>query len=218
MTLTIKTILGSRSMQNNSWNPIVFSAFVRTRTQACARATPRHTRRRLIDRNRFNAEIPHLRRYARALVRERESADDLVQDTLEKAWRKRALWRPTGRLRAWLFRILYRLYLDRRPRMQRAHRNLVALDDARPAAAPVAGADTVMHCRDVLAAIDALPERPRAILLLMAVEQPSYSAGARMLGIKEGTFRSRLSRARALLAQELQDGAQTPIQAEDAHG
>lgn len=172
----------------------------------------------MISRDMIGVEIPHLRRYARALVREREAADDLVQDTLERAWRKRRLWRPSGRLRSWLFRVLYRLYLDRRPHLERAHRNLIALDSVRPVAALEAHSELSLHCRDVFAAIDELPETQRAILLLMAVEQPDYRTGARMLGLKEGTFRSRLSRAREQLHDRLASDDTTAASPEDAHG
>ncbi|ROO28360.1 RNA polymerase subunit sigma-24 [Salinisphaera orenii MK-B5] len=172
----------------------------------------------MIDPDMIDAEIPHLRRYARALVREREAADDLVQDTLERAWRKRVQWRPTGRLRSWLFRMLYRLYLDRRPQLQRAHRNLIALDDVRPPAAAGMDTDAALHCREVMAAIDALPEKQRAILLLVALEQPSYREGARALGLRVGTFRSRLSRAREQLNERLVSAAEPTPTREDANG
>lgn len=165
----------------------------------------------LIDADMIEAEIPHLRRYARALVREREAADDLVQDALERAWRKRFLWRPSGRLRSWLFRILYRLYLDRRPRLLRAHHNLIALDDIRvQLSGHMASHSMSLHCQDVLRAIDELSKEHRAILLLVAMEQPGYQEGAHMLGIPVGTYRSRLSRARKCLDDRLVADA-TPV-------
>lgn len=160
----------------------------------------------MIDDRMIEAEIPHLRRYARALLRgEQEAADDLVQDTLERAWRKRNLWRPSGRLRSWLFRILYRCYLDRRPSPRRqASQKLIRLDDAQHELPSIQGQqETALHLQDLLQAIDRLPETQRAILLLVALEQPSYRDGARMLGIQVGTFRSRLSRAREYLSEQL---------------
>jgi RNA polymerase sigma-70 factor (ECF subfamily) len=152
----------------------------------------------------IEVEIPHLRRYARALVREREAADDLVQDTLERAWRKRHLWRPSGRLRSWLFRILYRQYLDMRPRRQPVNHKLIALEDMvteLPSVLPPQ--QSSLHCRDVLQAINRLTDKHRAVLMLVALEQPSYDEGARMLGLRVGTFRSRLSRARERLEEQL---------------
>ncbi|MGN8158311.1 RNA polymerase sigma factor [Salinisphaera sp. RV14] len=159
----------------------------------------------MIEPGMIEAEIPHLRRYARALLRDREAADDLVQDTLERAWRKRHLWRPHGRLRGWLFRVLYRLYLDGHPAPTRDRDKLIALDtlglDPRDRSA---SNGLRLHCRDVLAAMDRLSPEHRAILMLAALEQPSYRDGARMLGIRVGTFRSRLSRARQRLNELMQ--------------
>lgn len=169
----------------------------------------------MIDGRMIQAEIPHLRRYARALVRERETADDLVQDTLERAWRKRALWRPHGRLRSWLFRILYRLYLDRRPHLQRTRHKLIPLDDLTADLPGEANLyHTSLHCRDVFRAIDRLSPSHRAILLLVAIEQPSYAEGARVLGVRVGTFRSRLSRARDSLDQELSEASSPTLDRE----
>lgn len=153
--------------------------------------------------HRMAAEIPHLRRYARALTRDRERADDLVQDTMERALRKRHLWRPSGRLRSWLFRMLYRLYLNQRPRQRREVDKVVALDEARHTVGQLPAHDAALQCRDVLAAIDELPDKQREVLLLVALEQPDYADGARMLGLPLGTFRSRLSRAREALRRRM---------------
>lgn len=153
--------------------------------------------------DRIAAEIPHLRRYARALTRERESADDLVQDTLERALRKRHLWRPSGRLRSWLFRILYRQYLNQRPRRKREYDKVVALDSVRQQPEHTPAHDTALHCVEVMRAVNELSDNQREVLLLMALEQPSYVEGARMLGLAVGTFRSRLSRAREQLRQQV---------------
>lgn len=155
----------------------------------------------------IEAEIPHLRRYARALMHgQREAADDLVQDTLERAWQKRNLWRPSGRLRSWLFRILYRRFLDSIPSAQQSNNKLITLDDVWHEVPGIeASQETSLRYRDVMQAIERLPEQQRSILLLVALEQPDYRDGAHMLGIKIGTFRSRLSRAREQLNQELAD-------------
>lgn len=139
-------------------------------------------------------QVPHLRRYARALCGDSFTAEDLVQDCLERALRKRHLWRPHGRMRAWLFRILYRLYLNERA-SARMRRETVT-PDAGASLVTAASQEAYAQCHDVLAVIDGLPPEQRAALLLIALEGPSYREAARILGINVGTLRSRLSRAR----------------------
>lgn len=167
----------------------------------------------VIEAGMIESEIPHLRRYARALLRDPEAADDLVQDTLERAWRKRHLWRPHGRLRSWLFRVLYRLYLDGHPAPVRDRDKLIALDTAAFDPRDRGASNGLrLHCRDVLTAMGRLSPEHRAILMLAALEQPSYRDGARMLGIRVGTFRSRLSRARQQLNELMEaDNDNSPL-------
>ncbi len=101
----------------------------------------------------LSREIPHLRRYAYALVHDPVSADDLVQDCLERALRKRHLWQPRGRVRGWLFRILYRTYLNDRS-SARTRREVVTPD----AGEPLIAADSQeahAQCHEVLAVVDA---------------------------------------------------------------
>lgn len=150
--------------------------------------------------------IPALRRYAYALLRDRETADDLVQDTLERAvagWSRR---RTDGDLRAWLFTIERNLFLQAVRRRRRAGRpvGLEALDDVPLAACP--DAETALQARDVLAGLDALPEEQRSVLLLVAVEDLSYADAAAVLGVPVGTVMSRLSRARERLRVAMATG------------
>lgn len=156
--------------------------------------------------NRVCEEIPHLRRYARALCGEPAAADDLVQDCLERALRKRHLWRPKGRLRAWLFRILYRTYLNERG-SARTRREVVTPRAGAPLATE-GGQETHAQCHDVLAVVDGLPPEQRAALLLMALEGPSYRDAARILDINIGTLRSRLARARETVRRRCDRGGQ----------
>lgn len=138
--------------------------------------------------------IPHLRRYARALCGSASLADDLVQDSLLRALRKRHLWRPSGNLRSWLLRIVYRTYLNRLD--SAAVRREWPVADAAERAVHAARQEDHVVCRDVLEAVQRLPEDQRSALLLMALEAPSYRDAARILDIQVGTLRSRLSRAR----------------------
>src|SRR5258705_13345937 len=139
--------------------------------------------------------IPRLRRYARALVSDRASADDLVQDTLERAWSKLHLYRRGTDLRAWLFTVMHNVYVNQR----RAARINVPLDEEMPELAqPARETDTLM-LRDLDAAIRRLPPDQREVLLLVALEDMSYAEAAEALEIPIGTVMSRLARAREKL-------------------
>jgi len=145
--------------------------------------------------------IPRLRRYARALTGERVSADDLVQDTLERALNKLHLWRRGSDLRAWLFTIMHNVYVNQL--RSRSARPTVPLDedDIYPAER---GHDTDrLEIRDIDVALRRLPDEQREVLLLIALEQLSYEETARALGIPIGTVMSRLSRARERLRRLL---------------
>ncbi len=119
----------------------------------------------------IEAAIPSLRAYARGLMRDRDAADDLVQDTLESAVAHMGQWRGEGALRGWLF-------------------------PAAPAAA-----DGRLQLAEVHAAMGRLPEDQRAALLLVGLEGMSIAEAAEVLGIAQGTLASRLGRARAALRQ-----------------
>ncbi|MGV8989629.1 MAG: sigma-70 family RNA polymerase sigma factor [Cypionkella sp.] len=141
--------------------------------------------------------IPALRRYAHALLRDREGAEDLVQDCLERALARRSHWRGDGPVRAWLFRILLNRFRDvRRSAAGRAH--LVSLDGTvEPMRA--GGQEAHIALREVHDAMGRLPFDQRAALLLVALEGMNLAEAARVLEIPEGTLASRLGRARAAL-------------------
>lgn len=139
-----------------------------------------------------------MRRYAHALVNDPALADDLVQDCLERAIRKHRLWRPKGRMRSWLFRMLYRIYLNQIPRRAR-DAGTVPLSESIDPASPTAGPNLAVQLRETGAAIDGLPDDQRAALLLVALEGMNYDEAAWVLGIPVGTLRSRLSRGREAL-------------------
>ena len=139
--------------------------------------------------------VPALRRYAWALLRDGEAADDLVQDCLERAVARWRLRRPEGDLRAWLFAILHNLFIDGLRRRRREGLR-VDLEEAAGWADPVADAGSRAAMRDILDGLDALPVEQRAVILLVGVEDLSYEAAARVLGVPIGTVMSRLSRGR----------------------
>ncbi|HEX9398256.1 MAG TPA: sigma-70 family RNA polymerase sigma factor [Burkholderiales bacterium] len=136
--------------------------------------------------------IPRLRRYARALSGDRASADDLVQDTLERAWTKLHLYRRGTDLRAWLFTVMHNVHVNR----VRARRATDPLDEAMPELASRASQGDALLVRDLDRAIARLPEEQRAVLLLVTLEEMSYEEVAQTLAIPIGTVMSRLSRAR----------------------
>lgn len=146
----------------------------------------------------LSREIPHLRRYARALVKDPVFADDLVQDCLERALRKWRLWTPRGHLRSWLFRMLFRVYLNQKQQARRGAADL-ALEDSLEPVSNAAPHSLRVEIRETAKALDALPEDQRAAILLVALEDMNYDEAAWILNVPIGTLRSRLSRAREAL-------------------
>ena len=151
--------------------------------------------------------VPRLRRYARALAGNRDDADDLVQDTLERAWAKSALWRGVADMRAWLFGIMHNLHVDavRRPKL-----TTVSMDDDTPEVAVAPTQGERLAVLDLQAALDLLPIEQKQIVLLVALEDMAYADVAKALGIPIGTVMSRLSRGRERL-RALMEGRGEPV-------
>jgi len=142
-------------------------------------------------RQSIEACIPALRRYGRALTREAETADDLVQDTLVRALRSEHLFHG-GDVRAWLFTILTNLNRNRlRSLARRPSTAQLEDDDAADFAGPEAGS------RDIERALALLVDDQRQALLLVTLEGLSYREVAEVQGVPIGTVMSRLARARA---------------------
>lgn len=112
--------------------------------------------------------IPHLRRYARALVGDRAGADDLVQATMERGWNKLASWRRGTDMRAWLFGIMHNLHVDgvRKPVI-----TSVEIDDDTPLPFVNAPQTYIVEIRDMEFALKMAPAEQREILLLVAPEK-----------------------------------------------
>ena len=140
--------------------------------------------------------IPRLRRCARALVGDRAAADDLVQDTLERAWTKLSLWQRGTDMRAWLFGIMHNLRVNqvRKPVLP-----TVSLDDEDVDLAGSTTESAQLDLRDLESALALLPVEQREVLLLVALESMRYEEVARTLGIPAGTVMSRLARGREKL-------------------
>ncbi|UCE31939.1 MAG: sigma-70 family RNA polymerase sigma factor [Burkholderiales bacterium] len=162
-----------------------------------------------MDTAQLVAMIPRLRRYARMLIGNAALADDLVQDTLERAYARRAQWRAGTDLRAWCFTIMHNLFVNQAQRV--ARRGERPIDDMDPsttdtvlgASDPTEGWGQALDLQDALLA---LSQDHRRVLLLVTVEQLSYEEVAEVLAVPVGTVMSRLARARARLRALMSEG------------
>jgi RNA polymerase sigma-70 factor (ECF subfamily) len=160
-----------------------------------------------VDNAALLAEIPRLRRYARAMLGNRAAADDLVQDTLERAWARHALWRAGSDLRAWLFSIMHNLRVDQ---LRRPGVPIQSIDEDDFEVPTRATQHDRLEVRDLESALYQLPDEQREVLLLVALEELAYAEVADALGIPVGTVMSRLARGRErlrLLMEERPSGA-----------
>jgi RNA polymerase sigma-70 factor (ECF subfamily) len=157
----------------------------------------------------LEAEIPRLRRYARALTRDVTRADDLVQSCLTRAVAKQHLWQPGTDLRAWLFTILHNQHVNDVRRSVREGIN-VAVEEMAPMLTVQSNALAALQLRDLEAAIAQLPQEQRQVILLVGLEGMRYEEVAAILGVPVGTVRSRLSRGRDQLRRLMDMGEEAP--------
>ena len=139
-----------------------------------------------------------MRRFALFLTKNNHGADDLVQDALERAIRKRHLWRRHGNIRSWLYRLMYNLFLNRCQRDNRYNDHINIEDMVTPTSAPAEQFQKIAF-QDVAEALDSLPDEHATPIILTAVEGFSYDETASILDIPIGTLRSRLFRGREAL-------------------
>ena len=140
-------------------------------------------------------EIPRLRRYARALTRSADRADDLVQETLLRAISKSHLWQTGTDIRAWLFTIMHNQHVNM---VRRAMRDGPSVDIKQMSSALVATTDPTAsrQLRELENALSRLRDEHREVILLVGLEGLPYEAAAQILDVPVGTVRSRLSRGR----------------------
>ena len=148
--------------------------------------------------NLIEREIPRLRRYARALTRSADRADDLVQETLLRAIAKAHLWQAGTDIRAWLFTIMHNQYVNM---VRSAMRGEATVDIEQMSSSLVATTDPTAsrQLRELERALACLPGEQREVILLVGLEGMSYEAAAQVLSVPIGTVRSRLSRGREAL-------------------
>lgn len=146
-----------------------------------------------------------MRRYARALLRDSDSADDLVQDSLERALSRLDNWRSGESPRRWLFTIMHHLFVDQfRRSKRRGETAMIPLDNNEALSQPAVQFGHAAN-GEVLNALQQIGEDRRAALLLVAVEGFSYAEAAQMLDIPAGTVMSRVSRGREELRAVMDD-------------
>lgn len=153
--------------------------------------------------------LPRLRRFAYWLTRNASAADDLVQNTLERALRKAHSKRPETQWQAWMFRILYRQFLDSQ-RWAKRYARLLALFGEQAQTETDNSPEAQWMAQSTLEAFGTLKPEQRALLLLVTVEGFSYQQASEALDIPLGTVMSRLSRARQALRQ-LEEGSAPSI-------
>ena len=156
-------------------------------------------------------EIPRLRRYARALTRRADRADDLVQETLVRAIAKSDLWQAGTDIRAWLFTIMHNQHVNM---VRRAMRDDATVDIEQMSFSLMAITDPTAsrQLRELDTALARLPAEQREVILLVGLEGMSYEAAAQILEVPVGTVRSRLSRGRDALRQlmDMPERTRTP--------
>ena len=167
--------------------------------------TPAEFQRNLVP------ELPHLRRFARALSGDAALADDLVQDCVERALKKQHLYDAARPMRAWLYAILRNIHISHwRQRAAWAH--LKNIDDLEGFEGAVAAEqEQNLSLTLITEALDHLPPQQREVLVLVSLEELSYREAAEIIGVPIGTIMSRLSRARSMLQKLLEEGGTTVL-------
>ncbi|NQV98412.1 MAG: RNA polymerase sigma factor [Rhodospirillales bacterium] len=140
-------------------------------------------------------QIPHLRRYAAALLADRDNADDLVQECLARAISRHHLWKPTGTVRTWLFTILHNLHVNQ-IRDQKRKPEFLSDPVGYEQHGELPRQENRLEVRDLQRALQKLPDDQRAVLLLVGLEGHSYAEVALIVDAPIGTVMSRLARAR----------------------
>lgn len=144
------------------------------------------------------ALIPHLRAFARGLCGRPDMADDLVQETVMRAWAARGRYEAGTNMKAWAFTILRNHFLNE---IRRSSRMTELVDGADyPDLVTAASQEDALHVSDLQAALDRLPEDRREALLLVGAGGFSYEEAAQVCGVPAGTIKSRVARGRAQLA------------------
>jgi RNA polymerase sigma-70 factor (ECF subfamily) len=162
----------------------------------------------------FGAElevhIASLRRYARALLRNRADAEDLVQEALARAIGRADSFQAGTNMRAWLFTILHNVHVNQ-VRSRASRPDEVPVESVENRLTTPARQEERVEVREMMRALDELPDEQRQVLLLVALEGLKYEEVAEMIGVPIGTVMSRLSRGREAVRAKLANGASVAL-------
>ena len=162
----------------------------------------------------FGAElevhIASLRRYARALLRNRADAEDLVQEALARAIARADSFQAGTNMRAWLFTILHNVHVNQ-VRSRASRPDEVTVESVENRLTTPARQEERVEVREMMRALDELPDEQRQVLLLVALEGLKYEEVAEMIGVPIGTVMSRLSRGREAVRAKLANGASVAL-------
>lgn len=162
--------------------------------------------------NRFCEELtallPRLRRFARGLTRDAADADDLCQQTIERALNARHQWQEGTRLDAWVYRIMRNQWIDEARARARRSQTFAAEEEGTNVGIPGhEAAENLVELGNVGRALTRLPDEQREAVVLVLVEGFSYKEAAEIMGVPQGTLTSRLGRGREALLKELGEAA-----------
>ena len=157
--------------------------------------------------------LPRLRRFARALTRHPQDADDLVQLAVERALTRSKQWRPDSSLTNWMLAIVRNAWIDET--RSRRRRDAVLVPENEAAEVGDTGTDRDIELWSIQSALDRLPEEQRLAVALVLVEGLSYREAAQVMEVPIGTLTSRLARGRVALQSMLTDQVTTRAARED---
>jgi RNA polymerase sigma-70 factor (ECF subfamily) len=157
--------------------------------------------------------LPRLRRFARALTRHPQDADDLVQLAVERALTRSKQWRPDSSLTNWMLAIVRNAWIDET--RSRRRRDAVLVPENEAAEVGDTGTDRDIELWSIQSALDRLPEEQRLAVALVLIEGLSYREAAQVMEVPIGTLTSRLARGRMALQSMLADQVTTRVARED---
>lgn len=170
-------------------------------------------RRETLLQEQMVALLPRLRRFARSLTGDADSADDLVQMACERSLKRLGQYRDGTRFDSWLYRIVYTQWVDRVRRRQRQSAQAESLRNRQElSGVGESSPRRLVSFMDIKNALGHLPEENKAAIVLVAIEGYTYTEAASVLGVPVGTVASRVARARNMLAEQFREDKPRMVQ------